>query len=697
LEEKGHIVIPSLNSSGPYREQNIFKKISSCDAFIGLITKEEAESNNSLVEIEYALSLKKKILILLQKGLRIWESFWNKLSKHQYHHFGDNEDLVPLIDKFLQEFDKSKQDLNSDKSNSKMNPLMPSILNTDKYTLDDKLGHEYYAYALTRFLINKETKAPLCISIQAPWGAGKTSIMRMVRNILDKDSPYQNQNNKESWTVTLRSLSSTLKRAQPETRPRLTDLKSSTQDIVPHITIWFNAWKYQDSNQIWAGLADSIINGIAERMKLVDREWFYLRLNLNRHDVNSIRSWIHERFYSYLWKKVLPWIFVMLIGVGASFLASFILEDQSLSLVGLTISGAFGLIGYLHNRKEILDASTVTTLDDFVRTPKYNKELGFIHNVSKDLEIVFNTIPDKYRSRPIIIFIDDLDRCSPGKIAEVMEGINLFLAGEFENCIFVMAMDTEMIAASLETAHKDVLINLSQYHGNIPIGWKFMDKFIQLPMMIPSPSRDQMADYVTSLLSHGKMSYNKKGTKVDIRNSNDQKSLLQGSKPNPTPPDIMKAGDLIEMMSDTDEIFLEKVRETVLNFSVNPREIKRYINSLRFYRFLLAHLGLDHDQDLFDQVSRWLFLTLKWPQITRWLYWSSVDTVNKKLEELEKIAQESTDHAYWKKHTKILFRVASADNRIHWFEDEQLMNFFKRELDKYPDSPISYGAGKGVY
>jgi len=50
-------------------------------------------------------------------------------------------------------------------------------------------------------------------------------------------------------------------------------------NVKPVVTIWFNAWKYESTEQIWAGLADSVVKGIADRMKPAEREWFYLRLN----------------------------------------------------------------------------------------------------------------------------------------------------------------------------------------------------------------------------------------------------------------------------------------------------------------------------------------------------------------------------------------------------------------------------------
>src|SRR5262249_16789358 len=76
---------------------------------------------------------------------------------------------------------------------------------------------------------------------------------------------------------------------------------------------------------------------------------------------------------------------------------------------------------------------------------------------------------------------------------------NLFLAGEFPDCIFVFGMDAEMVAAALEQAHGDVIAKLPSYAGHIPIGWRFMDKFVQLPFVIPPPEMRDIDNYMQSL------------------------------------------------------------------------------------------------------------------------------------------------------------------------------------------------------
>jgi hypothetical protein len=100
--------------------------------------------------------------------------------------------------------------------------------------------------------------------------------------------------------------------------------------------------------------------------------------------------------------------------------------------IPLSLLGIVPAIDKSHKAKTL---PTEDALGKFVAAPDYNEKLGFIHEVSEEVEHVLEIIPKDFGA--LVIFIDDLDRCSPNSIAKVMEGVNLFLAGEFKNCIFI--------------------------------------------------------------------------------------------------------------------------------------------------------------------------------------------------------------------------------------------------------------------
>src|SRR3989442_6005896 len=134
----------------------------------------------------------------------------------------------------------------------------------------------------------------------------------------------------------------------------------------------------------------------------------------------------------------------------------------------------------------------------YVRQPTYEGKLGFFHEVEQDIRRVFKLLVDK--AKPVVIFIDDLDRCSPGTVAQVIEAMNLFLSADFPDCYFVVGMDAQVVAASMEVAYENLdkkLKNVTRSYGSL--GWYFMDKFIQLQFPIPNLTPDQRGTYLTKL------------------------------------------------------------------------------------------------------------------------------------------------------------------------------------------------------
>ena len=347
----------------------------------------------------------------------------------------------------------------------------------DRWTTDDSLGHYPYAYAIYRFLTDPETSPPLAVSIQAPWGGGKTSLMRMIQAQLDPDAISQIDQSKSapSEDATSASVKQILAEMRAATHaptdvgssdastapfwPWLSFLSKSsapkpTQPSIPSIkesgerrvTVWFNAWKYESTPQVWAGLADCIVQQVGKRLGPVERELFWFKLQLRRLDAGKIRQRIHNEILSAFTGKLLSWLPAYLVGLVALGFAMF--RRAWLSAGGVVAAELVSVcVQFWKAKSDTEQQPARINLGDFVQAPDYAANLGFVHEVVEDLRRVFQLIPRKHL--PMVVFIDDLDRCSPGKIAAVVEAINLFLAGEFPECMFILGIDDEMVAAAL--------------------------------------------------------------------------------------------------------------------------------------------------------------------------------------------------------------------------------------------------------
>jgi phospholipase C len=617
----------------------------------------------------------------------------------------------------------------------------------DRWTTNDSLGHYPYAYAIYRFLTDPETSPPLAVSIQAPWGGGKTSLMRMIQAQLDPDAIEQvDQTRAKDANDTARaSVKQVLAEIGAAADPP-EGVVSATVSMKPHkfhffsksnaskvaqpsipiiekpgerrVTVWFNAWKYESTSQVWAGLADCVVRQVGKRLGPVERELFWLKLQLRRLDARRIRSRIHQEIFSAFAGKLLSWSPIY---VGALVVVGFAMLKQSWLYAGGLFAVEFAAAGlqFLKARSETEKQPARISLGDFVQAPDYAANLGFVHEVSEDLRRVFQLVPKKHL--PMVVFIDDLDRCSPGKIAAVVEAINLFLAGEFPDCMFVLGIDDEMVAAALDMAHSDVIAKLPKYAKSTSIGWRFMDKFVQLPFVIPPPALEDLVRYVKSLLSQG-------GARIEIsmQARDTAARVIEASTPSSRTPDqvvgqvsseqplapeqqqaLKKEVEIIQGMNENIKEFTDQekgirdaIAEHAQRYFSNPRDIKRFVNLFRFYYFLrAAHEASLHLVPSIDQLARWLALSLKWPEVARWLRSQpapqdgSSDSPMKTLERLGGASKTITE---WQDGMEKAFGIGP--EQAGWLADEDLHAFLHREISDFKKMDrLSSCSGMGLW
>jgi hypothetical protein len=645
----------------------------------------------------------------------------------------------------------------------------------DIWTATDTLGYKYYAFAIYRFLTHKETQAPLTISIQAPWGGGKTSLMRMIQQYLDPESPSLKKDSQQDtdnfgsrwkkWLpvsiqkwfrpdfLTVRAFQRELKDAAFQKEgppvPKISESAIALDSKHHRLTIWFNAWKYESTNQVWAGLVDAILQQVALRLEPLEREKFWLCLNFKRLNVDKIRQDIHDRIVA-LWRPKIWMIVSAILGGAISWIPKVKLQLLELAPFGqpwlvIGISGIGATVGafisYAKTFFKVKEEPASWTLRDYLDIPDYRKELGFIHHMEMDLRRGLAAVPDKFK--PLVVFIDDLDRCSPSKVAQVLEGVNLFLAGEFPDCIFVMGMDTEMVAAALHITHKDMISIIPEDSG-IPLGWRFMDKFVQLPILIPPPEKGDLLKYTNSLFPpiqqaksdpdyvalikefNSQLEQKAKGSDPTQKNADDviddlkNKGMLKRSQEARLREDsdkIIEVANFKRLDEDTknfydDPAILEKIKDAKGYFSDTPRELKRFINTFRFNYFIwCAHkVQGKYKPALEEQLVRWTVLSMHWPDVVRWLRRKGskqlleqtitlssgnvIPSHPSRLKLLELISGNSQNLQEWQKNAISILRL---DPNTPWLNNEELFQFFKQEYGKADGERLSDGEGIGLW
>jgi KAP family P-loop domain len=450
---------------------------------------------------------------------------------------------------------------------------------SDQPTEQDQLGFGPYVEALAAFLTHKDTKPPLTVSVEGGWGSGKSSFMLLLREAIIK--------------------------AHEKT------------DYGPK-TVWFNAWRFDKDEAVWAAFALSVTEKLAEGLPWGKRIYAHLRLQWHRFEwkkgwFDLTKFGVTLLFLSYIAIAVVRYTKARPEALNP-ILATFsqtapppkdiahtnsdkppeALQDSAhekaaqkpakeeepegadkvllklliaagggagyLLLFGMLLRKLFGTVG---NPFKI-------DLHKFSGSLSYEERISFIERFHDD----FARIVDAYaEGQTVFVFIDDLDRCELPKAADLMQAINLLL-NDSPRIVYVLGLDREKIAAGLAAKFENVLPYLSDQRAKTPgysgldFGYSYLEKFIQIPFQVPHPADQDIERLLDSFNSP--------------TNPNEQ-AAPQVSNVSP--------GILFQTRADS-PLVKDIVKMVAPALEYNPRRIKQFINCFRLGAIVASRTGL---------------------------------------------------------------------------------------------------------
>ena len=529
---------------------------------------------------------------------------------------------------------------------------VPKESSSDFWTIKDQLGYEKYAHAIAKLIIDGRAQAPLTISVQAPWGQGKTSLMNMIKDKLEYGlaAQYKNadktqgQGSLQEVQVDAQTSDDTAQASDlPGVQSQLPNIWNwirGEKDAPDHLLkapsgtvpcIWFNPLYYQNSDQVWSGLAHTLLYQLAEKLPAaLDRERFWFRLRLARLNTHAIRRDMHKLILERVLPKGLVWA-ALLLGLllepyyfGNTKLTALLTQYPALN--ALPVLGGMLHLWLTKNKDLALDDKLMT----YVSEPDYESNLGLLHLVDQDIDRALQLMLGK--DGKLVIFIDDLDRCEPQVVNDIMIAINQFISVSDRNIIFILGMDTHMVAMAIEAAaEKQAETYNKNRHTSKGYGWRFMEKFVQLPFFIPRLDETGAKGFMHKLL----------GVKPATVTSAEELDRINSQIVNATTMGELKAAldsavnvdeqsrarietkvaeKVIDLTTKEDNETLQRlVSAAIDDLHYNPREIKRFLNVARllFLNFENEAKAGSHEHML--KVVRASHLLLNWPQCLRWL------------------------------------------------------------------------------
>ncbi|MBI5517071.1 MAG: hypothetical protein HY909_25050 [Deltaproteobacteria bacterium] len=289
----------------------------------------------------------------------------------------------------------------------------------DHWTLDlDTLGMGPTGDALTRALVT--CRPPFAVCVQGKWGSGKTSLMRYAMAGLGGEAlGLTLQTSKrpaselpgwlaESWKERQRGAPGRILEAlKAQIDPSLHEHLSPDETRV--LSVWFNPWQHQE--------ASAPIVALLQELRAQMTFLLRAREGLQRLAQVSVEAGVKilgELIDAFVRGQVgvSPGVGRLVEGFAASAPADVAAQAQRVSMM-------------------------------------FEEAVKRLLNVPGESEEEFRDADGReVQTRRLVVFIDDLDRCSEAQAVRLLEGVKLYLQTRY--CVFVFGLDGAAIRRAVE-------------------------------------------------------------------------------------------------------------------------------------------------------------------------------------------------------------------------------------------------------
>ena len=198
----------------------------------------------------------------------------------------------------------------------------------------------------------------------------------------------------------------------------------------------------------------------------------------------------------------------------------------------------------------------------------------------KQFASTFKEIIEKAELKRVVVYIDELDRCNPEKIIEILEAIRLFAF--VQGISFVIGADERLIQYAIERKYENLPGN------SVSIGKEYLDKLIQYVIYIPILTIEEMFNYICLLHIEDSSLSNKEEIINEILSKMKDNIFYKFSA------DSLSSSTAKDEMLISKMIEIENVSKSLsiifdLGFQGNPRKCKRFLNNL-YMRMKIAEI-----------------------------------------------------------------------------------------------------------
>lgn len=528
--------------------------------------------------------------------------------------------------------------------------------------------------------LNRRTREPdeaaFILHLDAPWGGGKTTFANFVARILNPVAHGYDMSDRKK-------LEDTLLGGLP-----LDDTSYWSEDFAKRrwFVVDFNAWQNEHVSPPWWNFYEAIRRqclrailfepgrfGSIRKRDILGRALSWCQFLVSEALCGGLRrvfSWCRFQITEVIWRVGTPEVRNMVLLVLAGGLLLYWLTYWDLfsalttppakgdnaatdfspllqglfSLAGIAVTGGAGLAlvnAFRSGLKTLIDSAgksaNAPSLGEADPIQKFRRHFSwFVSELSE----------------PVLVIVDDLDRCSPKYVVELVRGLLTIFRSP--RVVFVLLGDKNWIETAFEKVHKE----MADVHtdAQITFGGRFAEKAIQLSFLLPEFDRDAREEYLTAILAPGGRGMSREGPKekealqkveaqaraglAGTDRMEDQEAAAQRTESLIREVSAQTAIEHREAFEKAAMGILNRERmlraatarstETVVRqhglkplmdfLPVNPRRIKRIINMVGAYQASAqSTLGVKQGSDKWKQLVIWVVIMSEYPQVWKTL------------------------------------------------------------------------------
>lgn len=418
----------------------------------------------------------------------------------------------------------------------------PCILNNNihikkKSDIKPSFGVEKIAKTLSDIIIEQPDESGMMIGVFGRWGRGKTYLAN------------------QTWE----------------------QIKEKKEN---YIRVDFSAWKYQDTKSSWAYLYELFLEEYLESNK----KWYNLKLwklfqlNKNKYGKSSILFLVFNILLSGIWLFYIDKL---------SFFVNLI------SIFGIVI--LFKLFFFYMQHKK----SAIGLFKKYFSKTSFKDILGFQSEIQDEIKVLLQTwIPTIDKNKKVVLFVDDLDRCSTEQIINVLDGLRLILDDEeiYSRLIIVTSIDVKILQKAFYS-QKYLLDDKEDKKRDY--FKEYLEKVFLVGIKLDVLENDELKEFFDKLIDKDKI--REKTVKTpQSKASNEQANKKQSSsKEDRINEDNNK--DLFEITQDEKEL-IDNSLQNLQN--PTPRKIRIF-----YYKYLIAKKLYSKNEEIEDLINSLIEVT----------------------------------------------------------------------------------------